>query len=346
MIHSAPNGGPRILAPWLAAFLQKEFNRNMAKLALRFISGKYKGGEFLLREGKEIIIGRSSDVDIVLVEDMVSRQHAVIVVKDDKLFISDKGSTNGTFVNGEKITNATASLGDRILVGTSIMKVVNAADETSAVETQNVANAPPQTMPGARQTLSRQPGHSGARSMSGTISEVPLPDLIQLFNTSKKTGTLLLSHNMVVAKIHLEQGRIVYASISDQPNLEPLKAMFRILAWEDGDFDLVGPEPHPAHNLIELPTEHVLMEGLRQLDEMRHAQSKLPPEHATITVALPLEPSLSALKTEELDVLQLLLGRSLTIRKVLDNSPRPDNETTEILQKLIKHNYLQLDDFL
>lgn len=315
----------------------------MSKLALRFISGKYKGGEFLLKEGKEIIIGRSSDVDIVLIEDMVSRQHAVLIVNGDEIHITDKGSTNGTFINGEKISSATVVKGDRILVGTSIMKVVDASDQTSAINQPAAGvNAPP----GARQTLNRATMHSGARSMSGTIAEVPLPDLIQLFSSSKKTGTLVLNKDMVVAKIHLEKGRIVFASLSDQPDLEPLKAMFRILSWDDGNFDLLGPEPHNFPNLITMPTEHVLMEGLRQLDELRHRQSKMPPETTTLLIANPLESRLSALSPQELDVFQIVLGRECTIREIVDASLLSDKETSDAISKLIKQKYFDLDDFI
>ena len=71
--------------------------------ALRFISGKYQGGEFPLRPHREIVIGRSSDLDMVLVEDMVSRKHAKITTDDHVVTIQDLGSTNGTFVNGEKV---------------------------------------------------------------------------------------------------------------------------------------------------------------------------------------------------------------------------------------------------
>ena len=95
------------------------------RFALRFISGKYQGGEFPLRMNREIIIGRSSDLDMVLVEDMVSRRHAKISSTDNEVYIQDMGSTNGTFVNGEKIAGrALLHEGDRILVGTSIIKVV------------------------------------------------------------------------------------------------------------------------------------------------------------------------------------------------------------------------------
>src|SRR6185503_17142733 len=95
------------------------------RFALRFISGKYQGGEFPLRMNKEIIVGRSSDLDMVLVEDMVSRRHARIACSETQIVIEDLGSTNGTFVNGEKIKRANLKVGDRVLIGTSILKVVS-----------------------------------------------------------------------------------------------------------------------------------------------------------------------------------------------------------------------------
>ena len=93
------------------------------RFALRFISGKYQGGEFPLRMNREIIIGRSSDLDMVLVEDMVSRRHAKITVTGDQIFIQDLGSTNGTFVNGEKVKRARLNEGDRIGYGVPHQKV-------------------------------------------------------------------------------------------------------------------------------------------------------------------------------------------------------------------------------
>src|SRR5438477_3975914 len=94
------------------------------RFALRFISGKYQGGEFPLRMDREIVIGRSSDLDMVLVEDMVSRKHAKIASVAGQVTIQDLGSTNGTFVNGEKIKKVRLKEGDRILIGTSIIKLV------------------------------------------------------------------------------------------------------------------------------------------------------------------------------------------------------------------------------
>src|ERR1700690_1828960 len=105
---------------------------------LRFISGKYQGGEFPIATDKQILVGRSSDLDMVLVEDMVSRKHARIAMQADQIWIEDLGSTNGTFVNGEKIKRARLKEGDRVLIGTSILKVIAGEGQAQPRETAEV----------------------------------------------------------------------------------------------------------------------------------------------------------------------------------------------------------------
>src|SRR5689334_21793147 len=148
---------------------------------LRFISGKYQGGEFPIVNDKPIIVGRSSDLDMVIVEDMVSRKHARIQMQQDQIWIEDLGSTNGTFVNGEKIKRARLKEGDRVLIGTSILKLI-AGD----------ANGPPPNANRGLEYVAEQRRTTQARTMSGSIEEVPLPDLLQLFGTSKKSGVLVI----------------------------------------------------------------------------------------------------------------------------------------------------------
>ena len=135
--------------------------------ALRFIAGKYQGGEFPLRMEREIIVGRSSELDMVLVEDMVSRKHAKISTSNGQIVIMDLGSTNGTFVNGEKIKKTRLKEGDRILIGTSILKVIS-------TDAKNQVSAE-----AARQNLEAvgKADNKGS-SMSGTLSEVPIRYLL------------------------------------------------------------------------------------------------------------------------------------------------------------------------
>jgi pSer/pThr/pTyr-binding forkhead associated (FHA) protein len=60
--------------------------------------------EFLLTEGATATIGRSSNNDIQIAEQHVSRQHAVVSYRDGIFMINDLGSSNGTFVNDNQVT--------------------------------------------------------------------------------------------------------------------------------------------------------------------------------------------------------------------------------------------------
>src|SRR4026209_2000359 len=53
----------------------------------------------------EITIGRVQGNDVILPKGNVSKRHARIVLKDGKFIIVDLKSTNGTYVNGRKITS-------------------------------------------------------------------------------------------------------------------------------------------------------------------------------------------------------------------------------------------------
>ena len=59
--------------------------------------------EFQLAEGATAIIGRSSNNDIQIAEQHVSRQHAVINYRDGVFMVNDLGSSNGTFVNDNPV---------------------------------------------------------------------------------------------------------------------------------------------------------------------------------------------------------------------------------------------------
>lgn len=59
--------------------------------------------EYILCEGATASIGRSSNNDIQIAEQHVSRQHAVITYRDGMFVVSDLGSSNGTYVNEQRV---------------------------------------------------------------------------------------------------------------------------------------------------------------------------------------------------------------------------------------------------
>lgn len=300
--------------------------------ALKFISGKYQGGEFPLKGDKQLIIGRSSELDMVLVEDMVSRKHAKITIAGGKITIEDLGSTNGTFVNGEKVKTSRLKEGDRILIGTSILKLVKAgaavAELSDAQVKQNLEQVA--AVQSARQTKT---------AMTGKLEEVPLPDLLQLFHTSKKNGVLVVRGDHE-GKIYLRQGKVYYAVIDDNHDLGPQKSFNRVITWETGEFELRPPDNQEFVTELDESTEGLLMEALRQLDEMRRLQPQLPALDQTMTLAVPMEAPLRELQPDELDVIQLVINWG-TFQGVLDHAMLDDVAIATKVIELINRGYIR-----
>jgi hypothetical protein len=305
----------------------------MTQFALRFISGKYQGGEFPLRMEREIVIGRSSDLDMVLVEDMVSRKHAKISTAGQQIVIQDLGSTNGTFVNGEKVKKIRLKEGDRILVGTSIIKLVAVNAEAQPSEAEARAR-----LESNAQRRSAQSGQT-QRPMSGSIEEIPLPDLLQLLSTSRKSGVLTIRSEVGVGRIYLRKGQLYYSSIDDNFVLKPQKAIYRLLTWTRGSFELEPPDERQVAEEITESTEALLMEGVRQLDEVTRIQNDLPPQNSRLAVPTPLAGRLRDLPPEELDVFQLVLDHG-SLQAVLDHYPGSDMDAYTHLQALLGREFV------
>ncbi len=300
--------------------------------ALKFISGKYQGGEFPLKGDKQLIIGRSSELDMVLVEDMVSRKHAKISIAGGKISIEDLGSTNGTFVNGEKVKTSRLKEGVRILIGTSILKLVRAG--AGAVDLSDA-----QVKQNLEQVAAVQSQRQTRTAMTGKLEEVPLPDLLQLFHTSKKNGVLVVT-NEREAKIYLRQGKIYYAVIDDNHELGPAKSFNRIIQWEIGEFELRPPDTQEFMTELDEPTEGLLMEALRQLDEFKRIQPSLPPLDQTITLSVPMEAPLRDLQADELDVLQLVINWG-NLQGVFDHAAQDDVAVGTVVMTLLERGYVR-----
>ena len=82
-----------------------------------------KGGNVRLRAGGHVI-GRGPDADIVIDDPYASEFHARVGIQDGKVMVHDLGSTNGTYVNGRRVTTpAAVSTGDTVQIGKTILEV-------------------------------------------------------------------------------------------------------------------------------------------------------------------------------------------------------------------------------
>src|SRR5579862_6628792 len=76
-----------------------------------------RAGQRSLPPGPAYLIGRDPEADIVVPDACVSWQHAVLRLDGGRWALADNGSSNGTFVNEQRITSATLADGDTIGFG-------------------------------------------------------------------------------------------------------------------------------------------------------------------------------------------------------------------------------------
>ena len=76
-------------------------------------------------QGGPVLIGRSADCQIILDDDYVSTRHARVQASEDGTFyVEDLGSTNGTYVNGQRITAPTTlTMADTLRIGKTMLKL-------------------------------------------------------------------------------------------------------------------------------------------------------------------------------------------------------------------------------
>ena len=109
-------------------------------------------------------------------------------------------------------------------------------------------------------------------SFQGSLSELPLPDVIQLVSSSGKTGCFHLTDGDIKGQIYIHEGRIVHAQVED---LSGEEAVYQLAIWSRGEF-FFETGASVAANTITKTNTNLLMEAARRLDEWRVLQKKVP----------------------------------------------------------------------
>lgn len=96
-----------------------------AGLALKVMNGPRELKGTKLAISGPIVIGRAPGADIVIADDFISSQHARVLPSGDGALLEDLNSTNGTILNGTRVTSPSLlDEGDEIELGTVTLKVV------------------------------------------------------------------------------------------------------------------------------------------------------------------------------------------------------------------------------
>jgi len=98
----------------------------------------------------ESTLGRGSDCEVQVNDELASRKHAVIYYRGGNYEIEDLGSSNGTFVNNKKVTSGPILNGDLITIGDTVLQFRIELDPDATVIQMRV---PQETVIAARKTI-------------------------------------------------------------------------------------------------------------------------------------------------------------------------------------------------
>lgn len=206
-----------------------------------------------LAEGGCVVLGRSRTCDLTLQTPDASRRHAEISSVGGGWLLRDLGSTNGTFLNGERVDEREIKPGDRIEIGGDLLTfcIVDPALETALPEATDQA-----------QTVFRE-RPAGGECVTGDLVEIPPYAVLQMLELGVKTGMLEVDTSDGPGRLWLERGNPIHAETKSQLGFD---AAVTIANANAGRFRF-EPGPPRSERTIEASVTELLLEASRQLDE-------------------------------------------------------------------------------
>ena len=300
----------------------------MNHVEILLLAGQKETLAFDLLETFRIAIGRHHSNEIVLKTRKVSNYHAEILIEVDGLLLRDLGSTNGTYVNDEKVRERRLKHGDQIRFGghqfTVCMKTRRGVDAT--METGPF----PVGARGELASLRAEPRLAGAPSPEPENST--LPDLLKYLCRSNRTVALVVKKRADEGRIFFDKGQLIHAELG---KVRGDKALYRILGWPGVTFEVQEFQSESVSRSIEVPFDTLVAEGLQQADELEKLTVLLPPPVVPIRLDENCPLPLCELSPAEIEILQELI-RHQTIARILEASPMTDFRILSIIWGLLK----------
>lgn len=105
--------------------------------------------------------------------------------------------------------------------------------------------------------------------LRGSLDEVKLPTLLQMFEQDKKTGQLAVTRDQRVAWLDFVDGKLVRARSSEADG-DPRLVLFNVLGWQHGNFELSGASPVAGKPELDSTITQLLLEHAQRTDETSH----------------------------------------------------------------------------
>ncbi len=205
--------------------------------------------------GREIVIGRSAECELRVPSVAASRRHAAVVCRGEEVLVRDLGSTNGTLVNGDKITGERAlEAGDRIEVGGVSITYCRVDASFAGAD----------SAPADRTVISFGPAVAPTPSaLRGDLAKIPVFAVLQMLELGGQSGCLTVEGVDGESALWLANGQLVHA---ESEKLRGMEAALAIAQTTAGRFEFTPGSPAPERSFEASMTE-VILEASRLMDE-------------------------------------------------------------------------------
>ncbi|UCC10909.1 MAG: GGDEF domain-containing protein [candidate division WOR-3 bacterium] len=171
-----------------------------------------------LEKGK-LVIGRSDDADVVISSKDVSRRHAAISYDGTAVCIEDLDSTNGTFVNGTRITKTELGMKDEIRIGDITLLLDDGTCRIEGIDKTEIGRKGDETimLEGKLSSLREKLGDKGLEDEFKNLEELVMKSrkrLANIANADKLTGLYNRQYFDKIATQEFEHAKKVDSTIS------------------------------------------------------------------------------------------------------------------------------------
>jgi len=195
---------------------------------------------------RSVVMGRSRSCDLRVQDGDASRRHAEVALRDGVVRLRDLGSTNGTYVNGERCAERELAPGDRIRIGDSTITFCA------------VSAAPVPATDGEAKTQLREEPEAG-ESFEGDLGRIPPFAVLQVLELGRQSGCLHVDAADGEGRLWIDEGRPVHAETAKQTGFDAALTLVHI---DRGRFRFEPDGPLPAPTITASMTQLLLEASL------------------------------------------------------------------------------------
>jgi Tfp pilus assembly protein PilZ len=177
--------------------------------------------------------------------------------------------------------------------------------------------------------------------ISGPVAEIGIENVLQLFGACSQHGTLTLDHGGDEALVAFEHGMLRGVELGDTFGR---KALARLLNWKTGTFEFNAKASPSLYRGDPVPLDAAILDALRLLDESRLSDPGAFPPTAKLYVDREKLAAAGRELSQAEEAILDLAAVGMSVGKVIDVIPEPDEEIRQQLGRLIERGLITLLD--